>query len=822
MRQRFGLYPAALALALLLSRAAPASGADLTLRTADPAARQFLVQPGESAVLQGYARQSLEAYIYPFQIMRDYRVAILSADGRSTPLSSLPLSTAVRPESIDRTYRGQGFTLTEHWFVPLDRPGVVLTYRLRARRGLTLQMSLRPVLNLMWPGSIGGPASATWNGGLHAFVIGEPSGRYRAYVGSPQALSGQESNSAGPLTFKLRLTPARPSAEIAMSLTLPGHYDGFATYRDLLRDWSSLQSSYARALSERLEPLSTLDTPDAAANRAFRWAEIAIEQAWVCNPELGCGLVAGYGPTRGIRRPQYEWFFGGDGLDAVRALDAVGDISRVAAEFAFLRRYQNARTGMMWHELSQSAGLIDWSKYQYEYLHPDVSMDYLATAAQVWHSRADREWLAAGWPSFESAWRYIIGLRDPAGIPLIPRGKRGQNEQLVLRDELGMSLSMLAAERGYATLAGAMGDRNAARDALDDAQALQTAIGARYWDSKENFVAQGFQQNGRPTPQQRPPIAALDSPAFNPAQQETLIERLLRPDFLTGWGVRSLPTTDAAYDPTAYASGSVWPAGDAEFAIALWNHRDDAAALRLWQTLVAATVTDSPGHIAEVFSGRAFQVLDVAVPAQTFSSAGFITATVEGLLGYHPDAPAGILQVAPHLPPEWDHMGARHLPFGNDPLDLRVAREPGGMSLRLTLQQPRRGTAWRVTLPAMCGNSRPRVMADGRDVSAEMTNYRGHLDVTTHGVFGAPNTVIVRVTCPRGTMPPRGGQGAARRQTSRRAVGLRSRATARLDPADPRRTAGPPEGAGCHAAAVGRRYRRTACLQDLKDLSPLA
>jgi hypothetical protein len=34
------------------------------------------------------------------------------------------------------------------------------------------------------------------------------------------------------------------------------------------------------------------------------------------------------------------------------------------------------------------------------------------------------------------------------------------------------------------------------------------------------------------------------------------------------------------------------------------------------------------------------------VPAQTFSSAGFVTATLRGLLGYHPDAPAGRLQVA--------------------------------------------------------------------------------------------------------------------------------------------------------------------------------
>ena len=747
MRARTRRYPAALALALLSSLTARAADADLTLRTTNPSARQFLVQPGERAVVQGYARQDLEAYVYPFQILRDYRVAIVSADGRSIPLSSLPLSTAVRPESIERVYRGRGFTLTEHWFVPLDRPGVVLIYRVRGRQGVTLRVSFRPVLNLMWPGAIPGPATARWNVALHAFVISEPSGRYDAYVGSPQAQSHQQSSSAALPAFTLSLTPARPNAAVVMSLSLPGHYDGARTYRDLPGEWRSLERRYAQSLSDQIAPLSTLATPDAAANRAFQWAEIALEQAWACNPELGCGLVAGYGPTRGVRRPQYEWFFAGDGLDAVRALDAVGDMPRVAAEFDFLRRYQNAKTGMMWHELSQSAGLIDWSQYPYEYLHPDVSMDYLATAAQVWRTRADRAWLAGAWPSFQSAYRYIMSLRDPAGIPLIPAGTRGQNEQLVLRDELSMSLSMLAAEQAYATLADAMGDRNAARDALAAARTLQAAIGRRYWNGAENFVAQGFQQNGRPTPQQRPPIAALDSPAFSPAQQQALLARLLRPDFLSGWGVRSLPTTDAAYDPTAYASGSVWPAANAAFAVTLWQRHHDAAALHIWKTLVAATATDAPGHIAEVFSGRAFRVLGMAVPAQTFSSAGFITATVAGLLGYHPDAPAGRLRVAPHLPPEWPRMSARRLPFGNDPVDLQVTRNAGGMSLRLTLQHSLSGTGWTVTLPATCGSSLLRVIADGSDVKPEVGRQGNELDVTAQGVFRAARTVTVRVTC---------------------------------------------------------------------------
>ena len=97
-------------------------------------------------------------------------------------------------------------------------------------------------------------------------------------------------------------------------------------------------------------------TPDVEANRAIKWAQIALEQAWTCNARLGCALVAGYGPSHPSRRPQYAWFFAGDGLLATEALLREGNYKRAADELAFLYRYQKADNGMMWHEISQSAG----------------------------------------------------------------------------------------------------------------------------------------------------------------------------------------------------------------------------------------------------------------------------------------------------------------------------------------------------------------------------------------------------------------------------------------------------------------------------------
>ena len=61
------------------------------------------------------------------------------------------------------------------------------------------------------------------------------------------------------------------------------------------------------------------------------------------------------------RRPQYAWFFGGDGLIAIEALVNTGAYDRARDALAFIAKYQDAATGMIWHELSQSADPADWA-----------------------------------------------------------------------------------------------------------------------------------------------------------------------------------------------------------------------------------------------------------------------------------------------------------------------------------------------------------------------------------------------------------------------------------------------------------------------------
>ena len=729
---------------------------DMTLTTEHPGGRQFLAQPGERAIVQGYAGHGLEAWIYPFQILRDYRVSIVEDGGALTPVASLLTSTSVRPESVERVYTGQDFKLVEHWFVPRDKAGVVMSYRLTGTRRLRIQVAFEPVLDLMWPGGIGGQESA-WDAKLHAFDIHETTDRFHAYIGSPQANGHSDPTSyAEPwrehreLSLTLPLSPGGDPATVQMTLTIRGKYDGVLEYRTLLLS-SQKEEEQARAdYAAQLGRMVDLRTPDEAANRAFEWAEIALEQAWVCNPYLGCGLIGGYGPSRDTRRPQYDWFFGGDGLTATDGLNAGGDHDRVKEEFAFLRRYQDKKNGMMWHEISQSAGLLDWSKYPFQFRHVDISMDYVQTAAAVWKASNDRQWLKENWSSIEAAYRYSVSVCDPvSGLPLIPAGMQGQNEQLAMRDELSLSMGMLAAEEGYASLAEALGEQQESQKAHQTAAKLRATIRQRYWDDTASFVYQGFTRSGAPVAQSKAPVDALSGHAFSEEQQNALIKRLLLPDFLTAWGIRSTPSSDPAYNPSSYATGSVWAIANAAATIALWSHGYDASAFSIWSKLAAATTIDAPGHLDEVFSGEEFRPLNVSVPEQTWSSAGFVSATVRGLLGYQGNGVTRVVQLAPHLRPGWEKLSVKRLPFGNNTIDVDVVRAGEGVEVDLAAghkrdraEQPEK---YSVTVELSC--SAPQATVDGNAATIKTRSINGRTTGTLESAWGKSERVHLEVTC---------------------------------------------------------------------------
>ena len=715
----------------------------LTLR-AEATARRFISAHGRRAMMIGYAAEGLEGWVFPFRIFHDYRVGFRTGDSTDVvPGSALVRDVRVNPESVTRVYSGQEFTARETLFVPLDSAGFEILYQVESRSPVHIVLSFQPDLDLMWPGGIGGQ-SYEWNARRHAFVLLESSGKYSALVGSPQAGNHSTPDSyARPWVADRRLSleldipreaGAPRSFPLIVSLGARGQYDSGKIYDDLMTRTPAL---YAAALEHYRKLLSSnvqVETPDPEVNLAYSWALVALDQAYVCNAWLGCGMVAGYGPSRDTRRPQFAWFFGGDALNNTWALEAAGDHDLALDAVRFIQKYQKKGTGEIFHELSQSAGLIDWfNDYPYAYRHTDVSAMYLVAFRNLYRSSGDLDFLRSSWDSLRAAYNYLVSRIDPSdGLVTVPPGGWGGDETIgeqVIKDVYLESVWVAGAE-AFAGLANSMGDRELAGVAQARAEKARGSLQTKFWNPERDFFYYGFSGRGELLRQELgQPNWGIWLGVFDSEKSERALDRMARASWETDWGMRSIPSDDRLYIGGSYGHGSVWPLGTGAQALAFYRYHRPLQAYPLWQSLIDQTFSNSLGHVPEVFSGDFYRELDPAVPEQIWSSGMVTTSLVRGLLGLDPYAPSAQLSWAPHLPAAWPGIKLRRLKVGRSVLNLEMTQSATQVKLRVEDSGP--PVEFRFSPEVPLGSEGVRATLNGRSLPVTLSAHAQdvHADV---------------------------------------------------------------------------------------------
>ena len=633
------------------------------------AANRYVSAHGRRAWTAGSANQGLEIWAGALQIASEVRPEFRREGDVTTFTAAQTLAdVAVLPDRLSRTYTGPDFAIREDIRVAPDQPRVLIRYSLQSVTPVQIIVRFCMSLNLMWPAAIGGQ-SVRWDDSQSAYIFTEPSRQFAAIVVAPNAHArDQPLNNA--------LAQARELA-IALDSSMPQIVfarlnDGSATpspseLKDLKQLLASSGTDEASLRNEGLSaPEVKIETPDPDLNRALAWAEIALSQDWVCNEQLGCGFVAGFGPSRRSRRPQYAWYFAGDGMIASHAVMEAGDLPRARDELRFISKYQRS-DGMIWHEMSQSAPYLDWpNKYPYMFVHADLTYPYISSVADYVRRSNDRRFLQEIWPSLQKAFAYGMSLVDGDGLPRIPAQTLGADEQGALADELGLSAAWIAAGEDYAFLSDLMGDKEASSTATKLASAARAAFRQRYWSAQENAPLHGFTRNGTPVSDRGlSAVEAIKSHLFSEAQIHQILDNISSWRLEADWGTRSWPVGDPGYDPTGYVHGSVSALHTANVAMAFWaQHRPDTA-FQIWHELVPWAWLDSPGHMHEVLQGNVYMPQSESVPEQTWSSAGFLSAAVEGLFGLEINAQADRITLSPHLPADWDHAALRNVPVGD-------------------------------------------------------------------------------------------------------------------------------------------------------------
>ena len=124
-----------------------------------------------------------------------------------------------------------------------------------------------------------------------------------------------------------RSTPRGPRARWCRSRSSAGtgpREEIAAAYRRLLSRAAELYAARRRHAEALREDGLRIDTPDDRLDLALEWAKVNLDEQRVCNPDLGCGLVAGWGPSGEGARPGFGWFFGGDAAINSLAMAATG------------------------------------------------------------------------------------------------------------------------------------------------------------------------------------------------------------------------------------------------------------------------------------------------------------------------------------------------------------------------------------------------------------------------------------------------------------------------------------------------------------------
>ena len=433
--------------------------------------------------------------------------------------------------------------------------------------------------------------------------------------------------------------------------------------------------------SDYLDRTVKIDVPDKMIQRAYDWARIATFKGMVENPLLGRGLVAGYGPSKGLYRPGFAWFFGRDSFWTSFALTAAGDLASSRDAIDFVAQFQRD-DGKIPHEISQSASLIPWWKdYPYGFASADATPLYVIAVRDYVEASGDVAFARKHWPRLQKALSFMHATLEPAGFPKnyeVGHGWIEGGPLLPIRVEFYQAGCYVEALRSLSKLARLTGDASAA--ALEqEYQTKQKSLNDVFWIAGEGAYAFALGLNGKPVSQ--PGVLATVPMWFgvtDPEKSQTMIRQLAREEHAPDWGMRIISSRSPQFGPAGYHFGSVWPLFTGWASVGEYREHAPGPALANLRANAWLTLDGAGGVTTEVLSGASYSPLSTSSPHQIWSSAMVISPVLRGLFGLKVDATEKRVVLHPHLPVDWYNAALRGVRVGQGTVDFELVWPAGG------------------------------------------------------------------------------------------------------------------------------------------------
>jgi glycogen debranching enzyme len=474
--------------------------------------------------------------------------------------------------------------------------------------------------------------------------------------------------------------------------------------------------TYDRAQHEAEKALEKATASDAhvfTSNEQFNhWLNRSLADLHMLISDTPHGLY----PYAGV--PWFSVPFGRDGIiTALQMLWMNPGIARgvlgylAATQATDVRPEQDAEVGKILHETRQgemaALGEIPFGRY---YGSVDATPLFIVLAGAYYQRSGDRKFLTTLWPHIQRALEWIDQSGDPTGMGfttyarqsakgLVHQGWKDSHDSVFHADGRAVEgpvalcevqAYVYRAKRTAADLARILGDGAHADRLLKEADALQERFERAFWCEDLGTYALALDGRGRPCRVRSSNAGHCLYGGIAEQKRGLRTGRtLLSEEFFNGWGIRTIATSEARYNPMSYHNGSVWPHDNALIADGMAAYGDKQGAMKVLTGIFDASLFIPLHRLPELFCGFSRRpgesptLYPTACSPQAWAAgAGF--QLLQACLGLQIDGTRRLVSFdRPVLPQFLERVEIRNLSVGTARLDLVLDRHESQVAVRV-------------------------------------------------------------------------------------------------------------------------------------------